>query len=66
MKKLLLSKPCAEAALMDEKLISNYMHFNSMAADLEMQTLCPEKVLPTNNSTLPSKATPLFANYPEW
>lgn len=65
-KKLLLSKPCAEAALMDEKLISNYMHFNSMAAELEMQTLCPDVMFATSNAPLPSKATPLFANYPEW
>lgn len=65
-KKLLLSKPCAEAGLMDEKLISNYMHFNSMAAELEMQTLCPEIIFATSSSTLPSKATALFANYPEW
>lgn len=60
------SKPCAEAALMDEKLISNYMHFNSMAAELEMRTLCPEVIFASSSATLPSKATPLFANYPEW
>ena len=65
-KKLQLSKPCAEAALMDEKLISNSMNFNSMVAELHMHVLCPEAVFAANSSTLPAKATPLFANYPEW
>ena len=65
-KKLLLSKPCAEAALMDEKVLANYMHFNSMAAQLQLEILCPEAVFAASSSTLPSKPTPLFANYAEW
>ena len=51
---------------MDEKLISNSMNFNSMVAELHMHVLCPEAVFAANSSTLPAKATPLFANYPEW
>ena len=67
MKKLLLSKPCAEAALMDDKVISSYMHFNSLAAELQLNILCPEVVYGgSNGGALPAKVKPLFANYPEW
>jgi len=65
-KKMMSSKPCAEAALMDEKLISSYMHFNSMVTQLQVQILCPEAVFAASSTTLPSQVNSLFANYPEW
>ena len=63
---MMSSKPCAEAALMDEKLISSYMHFNSMVTQLQVQILCPEAVFAASSTTLPSQVNSLFANYPEW
>jgi len=65
-KKMKSSKPCAEAALMDEKLISSYMHFNSMVTQMQVHILCPEAVFAATSSTLPTQVNPLFANYPEW
>ena len=51
---------------MDEKVVASYMHFNSMAAQLQLQILCPMAVFAASGATLPARATPLFANYNEW
>ena len=59
----------AEAALIDDKVISSYLHFINLAAELQLKIVDYPEVPVYHagmDGALAAKAKPLFVNYPEW
>ena len=68
MYELLGIKLGAEAALIDDKVISSYLHFINLAAELQLKIVDYPEVPVYHagmDGALAAKAKPLFVNYPE-